>query len=352
MIDGQRLKQLFLKAIENSPAGPWDAQLERLGESDLELRGKLEQLLHAHAELGCRTGEPTTAVPRADDAGMIIGSYRLIERIGEGGMGSVFAAEQLTPVRRRVAVKIIKPGLCNREFIARFEAERQALAVMEHPNIARVFDAGTTTDGRPYFVMELSPGVPITSYCDRERLGIRDRLEMFLQVCDAIQHAHQKGVIHRDVKPSNLLVTKCDGKPLVKVIDFGVAKVMDHQVGERAFETSVNSVLGTPAYMSPEQASNRGSDIDTRSDVYSLGVVLYELLTGTTPHERQQLHRAPLPEALRMISEDLPAWPSKRVATLDVAVADTIAQQRGLDTRRLWRGLCGDLDWIVMTAIM
>ena len=219
----------------------------------------------------------------------MIGPYKLKEQIGEGGFGLVFVAEQQEPVRRKVALKVIKPGMDTREVMARFEAERQALALMDHPNIARVLDAGATDSGRPYFVMELVRGIPITDYCDQNQLSPRDRLDLFITVCQAVQHAHQKGIIHRDIKPSNVLVTLHDGKPVAKVIDFGVAKAINQQLTERTIYTNFAQMIGTPLYMSPEQAEMSGLDIDTRSDIYSLGVLLYELLTGTTPLDKKKL---------------------------------------------------------------
>ncbi len=227
----------------------------------------------------------------AEGPGTRIGPYKLLQRIGEGGMGAVYMAEQEKPVRRRVALKIIKPGMDSEQVVARFEAERQALAMMDHPSIARVFDAGTTETGRPFFVMELVKGIPITEYCDQARLSTRERLELFVAVCQAIQHAHQKGIIHRDVKPSNVLVTLVDGQPLPKVIDFGIAKAIDQRLTEKTMFTQYGAIVGTLEYMSPEQAELSGLDVDTRSDIYALGVLLYELLTGTTPLDRRGFAR-------------------------------------------------------------
>ena len=234
-------------------------------------------------------------------AGTQIGPYKLMEQIGEGGFGLVFVAEQQQPLRRRVALKVIKPGMDTKDVIARFDVERQALALMDHPNIARVLDAGATDSGRPYFVMELVRGVPITDYCDQNRLTPRERLELFVGVCQAVQHAHQKGIIHRDIKPSNVLVTLHDGRPVIKVIDFGVAKAIGGQLTERTIYTRFTQMIGTPLYMSPEQAEMGGLDIDTRTDIYSLGVLLYELLTGTTPHDRKRLETGAYDEMRRII---------------------------------------------------
>jgi len=248
-------------------------------------REHLQALLEAEAELGTFLESPARATGSAgveESPGSIIGPYKLLEQIGEGGMGIVFMAEQTRTVRRRVALKVIKPGMDTRQIIARFEAERQALALMEHPNIARVLDAGTTDSGRPYFVMELVRGVPITDYCDKNRLDAAARLRLFVTVCLAIQHAHQKGIIHRDIKPSNVMVTLSDGQPVAKVIDFGIAKATEQKLTERTLFTAYGEMIGTPAYMSPEQAEMGSVDVDTRSDIYSLGVLLYELMTGTT----------------------------------------------------------------------
>jgi serine/threonine protein kinase/Tfp pilus assembly protein PilF len=282
--------------------------------------------------------------------GTLIGPYKLIEQIGEGGMGLVFMARQQEPVKRNVALKIIRPGMDTRQVIARFEAERQALALMEHPNIARVLDAGSTESGRPYFVMELVKGIPITEYCDRERLSTRERLGLFRSVCQAVQHAHQKGIIHRDIKPSNVMVTVHDGAPVPKVIDFGVAKATNRELTQETLVTGFAQVIGTPLYMSPEQAELSGLDIDTRSDVYSLGVLLYELLTGTTPFEQEKLREASYDEMRRIIREDEPPKPSTRISTLGEPLA-TIAEKRHTNTHTLTHEVKGELDWTVMKAL-
>jgi serine/threonine protein kinase/tetratricopeptide (TPR) repeat protein len=292
---------------------------------------------------------PPPAV-RVEGPGAQIGPYRLLQLIGEGGMGVVYMAEQERPVRRRVALKIIKPGMDSRHVIARFEAERQALAMMEHQHIARVLDAGDTDSGRPYFVMELVRGVPINEYCDRNRLTPRERLELFVPVCQAIQHAHQKGIIHRDVKPSNLLVTLADGKPMAKVIDFGVAKAVDQRLTERTMFTQFGQIVGTLEYMSPEQAEMGAMDIDTRTDIYSLGVVLYELLTGSSPLERKKLREAGYAELLRRIREEETPRPSTRLSELK-ATLPTIGAQRKTEPAKLTKLVRGELDWIVMKAL-
>jgi non-specific serine/threonine protein kinase/serine/threonine-protein kinase len=285
-----------------------------------------------------------------ESPGAVIGPYKLLEQIGEGGMGVVYMAEQTRPMRREVALKIIKPGMDTRQVIARFEAERQALALMDHPNIARVLDAGATESGRPYFVMELVRGTPITDYCDREQLSITERLDLFVLVCRAVQHAHQKGIIHRDLKPSNILVTVIDGVAVPKVIDFGVAKATSPSLTERTLLTRFHQFVGTPLYMSPEQADLSGMDVDTRSDIYSLGVLLYELLTGTTPFDSETLERAAFDEMRRIIREQEPQKPSLRLSSLGETLT-TVSGCRGSDPRRLNRTVRGELDWIAMKAL-
>ena len=291
-----------------------------------------------------------THEPSSDALGQQIGPYRVLEELGEGGMGSVYLAEQREPVRRRVALKIIKAGMDTGQVIARFEAERQALAMMDHNNIAKVHDAGTTDSGRPYFVMELVEGKPITKFCDDHKLGINERLEIFRQVCSAVQHAHQKGIIHRDLKPSNVLVTMQDDQPVPKVIDFGLAKATGQQLTEKTMFTAQGQVLGTLEYMSPEQANLNDLDVDTRSDIYSLGVILYELLTGSTPLTRESLKRAAFMEILKRIKEEEPERPSSRISH-STDSAEFISSVRQVEPRRLLSLMKGELDWIAVTAL-
>src|SRR5947207_2100256 len=291
------------------------------------------------------------ALPLDEKPGTMIERYKLLEKIGEGGFGVVYVAEQREPVKRKVALKIIKLGMDTRQVVARFEAERQALALMDHPNIAKVLDAGATETGRPYFVMELVRGIKLTDYCDQNHLATRDRLDLFIKVCQAIQHAHQKGIIHRDIKPSNLLVTLHDGVPVPKVIDFGIAKATQGELTEKTLHTQLNQFIGTPAYMSPEQAEMSGLDIDTRSDIYSLGVLLYELLTGKTPFDQKKLLEAGLEGMRQIIRDQEPVRPSTRVSSLQGEERTTTAKRRGADAPKLIHLLRGDLDWIVMKCL-
>ncbi|HWN94122.1 MAG TPA: protein kinase [Methylomirabilota bacterium] len=324
---------------------------------DAELRGRVEELLRADAGAGAFLPtdpghRPTIVLPVTEQPGDRIGRYKILQQIGEGGCGVVYMAEQEEPVRRRVALKVIKLGMDTKSVIARFEAERQALAMMDHPNIAKVLDAGATEAGRPFFVMELVRGVKITDYCDEAKLSTSERLGLFIQVCQAVQHAHQKGIIHRDLKPSNILVTINDGVPVPKVIDFGIAKATTgQQLTDKTLFTAFEQFIGTPAYMSPEQAVMTSLDIDTRSDIYALGVLLYELLTGKTPFDAKELLQAGFDEMRRTIREVEPARPSTRLSTMHDADLTTVAQRRHLDASRLVHLLRGDLDWIVMKAL-
>ena len=294
------------------------------------------------------TSEATIDQPATESPGTVIGPYKLIEPIGEGGMGSVWMAQQTEPVKRLVALKLIKAGMDSRQVIARFEAERQALALMDHANIARVLDGGTS-GGRPYFVMDLVKGMPITRYCDEHHLTPRQRLELFIPVCQAVQHAHQKGIIHRDLKPSNVLVALYDGRPVPKIIDFGIAKAAGQQLTDRTLVTGFGSIVGTLEYMSPEQAEVNQLDIDTRSDIYALGVLLYELLTGSPPFRRKELTQAGILEMLRVIREQEPTKPSTKLSTAEGL--PTLAANRGTEPARLTKLVRGELDWIVMKAL-
>jgi serine/threonine protein kinase len=351
------VRDLFIDAMQRPNAADRSAFLAEACGNDTDLREQVEGLLREHEQMGdflespaaglCATPDPV----RTEGPGTVIGPYKLLEQIGEGGMGLVFMAEQQRPVRRRVALKVLKPGMDTRQVVARFEAERQALALMDHPNIAKIHDGGTTESGRPYFVMELVRGVPITDFCDERRLTTRERLELFVTVCQAVQHAHQKGIIHRDLKPSNVLVTLHDTRAVPKVIDFGIAKATSQPLTERTLFTHFAQMVGTPLYMSPEQAEMSGLDVDTRSDVYSLGVLLYELLTGTTPFEGDTLRRVGLDEMRRLIREEEPPTPSQRLHTLDAQACSTVSERRGVDVRRLGQALRGELDWIVMRAL-
>jgi serine/threonine protein kinase/tetratricopeptide (TPR) repeat protein len=353
-VDFAKMQEVFLAAVERRRPEERDAYLDHACGSDEELRRQVNLLLKAHHEAGSVGGatdeeDETRAYQATESAGTVIGPYKLLQQIGEGGMGTVYMAEQSQPVQRKVAIKLIKPGMNSRHVIARFEAERQALAVMDHPNVAKVLDAGTTESGRPYFVMELVKGVPITKYCDEHRLTLKQRLELFIPICQAVQHAHQKGIIHRDLKPSNVLVCLYDGKPVPKVIDFGLAKATGQRLTEHTMFTEFGQVVGTLEYMSPEQAELNQLDIDTRSDIYSLGVILYELLTGTTPLERRRVKEAAILELLRIIREEEPPTPSTRLSTSEGL--PSIAANRGLEPKKLSGLVRGELDWIVMKCL-
>ncbi len=372
------VKAVFDRALEIEAAAEREAYLDQAGADAPQLRQQVEALLKAYEDAGSflekpapdlgatmnsQPGQPgdnagadalatKSANPRSarEEPGRVIGPYKLLQQIGEGGMGTVWMAEQIRPVQRKVALKVIKPGMDSRQVIARFEAERQALALMDHINIARVLDAGATESGRPYFVMELIHGVPITKYCDDNRLTPRERLELFVPVCQAIQHAHQKGIIHRDVKPSNVMVTLYDGTPVPKVIDFGVAKATEQKLTERTLFTQYGTLVGTVEYMSPEQAEMSALGVDTRSDIYSLGVLLYELLTGSTPLTHKRLKETAHGEILRMIREEEPPKPSTRLSDSGAALA-SISAQRHMESAKLTKLVRGELDWIVMKTL-
>ena len=369
MSESHRVEEVFLAALQKSSDGQCASYLDDACRDDADLRAAVERrcwprmlalagkfLEHPPTEL-LATSERSGAAPTGsrhdgtpDLVGVRIGPYKLLEEIGEGGMGVVYMAEQEKPLRRRVALKVIKPGLDSRQVVARFEAERQALALMDHPNIARVIDAGTVDGGRPYFVMELVRGVPITEFCDQNKLPVHERLELFAQVCLAVQHAHQKGIIHRDIKPSNVLVTLNDDRAVPKVIDFGVAKAVNQQLTDKTLFTQFAQMIGTPLYMSPEQAEMTSLDVDTRTDVYALGVLLYELLTGTTPFDRHRLGTAAHDEVRRIIREEVPPRPSLRISTLGQQ-RTVVAAHRQAQPERLSQLVSGDLDWIVMKAL-
>jgi non-specific serine/threonine protein kinase/serine/threonine-protein kinase len=338
-----RVKELFLALCEQSPEEQSKA-LDQACAGDDDLRREVEAML-ALDETTTRAGRRGRTEPSS-----VIGSFRLLQKLGEGGMGEVWEAEQQGPVRRRVALKIVKWGMDTKEVLARFESERQALVLMSHPNIARAYEAGTSAEGRPFFAMEYVKGLPITTYCDAQRLDTHQRLALFRQVCEGVQHAHQKGVIHRDIKPSNILVAVEDGRPVPKIIDFGVAKAISQRLTERTLFTELGQWIGTPEYMSPEQAELTGLDVDTRSDVYSLGVVLYELLAGAQPFDSEELRGAGFDEMRRRIREEEPPRPSTRVSSLGPA-SQVAAERRRTDHHGLVRTLRGDLDWIVMKAL-
>jgi eukaryotic-like serine/threonine-protein kinase len=372
----ERAEEIFCAALEvGEPAArrafleqacAGDAGLRSMVEEMLAEQGNVKRLFDGDGPAGISVADLDPALAEVpglhesadfilsakEEAGQQIGPYKLQERIGEGGCGVVYMAEQLNPVRRRVALKLIKLGMDTKSVIARFEQERQALALMDHPNIARVLDAGATELGRPYVVMELVRGTKITTYCDHERLTARQRLNLFIQVCHAIQHAHQKGIIHRDIKPSNILITTHDGQPVPKVIDFGIAKATGGQVlTDKTVFTAFEQFVGTPAYVSPEQAEMSGLDVDTRSDIYSLGVLLYELLTGKTPFEQKELLQSGMDAMRRTLREEEPLRPSTKLERLPAEELTQTALHRQIEPRRLKLLLKGDLDWIAMKAL-
>ena len=360
---------IFMDALDKPTEAERAAFIALACGGDERLRRRVEALLRAHAEPDDildptmdRPDSPWSTIPAladGDPAGAIVaGRYKLLEQIGEGGMGTVWMAEQRDPVKRLVALKLIKPGMDSKAVLARFEAERQALALMDHPNIARILDGGTTRDepggvgpGRPYFIMELVKGRPLTDYCDARQMSIKARLELFVRICSAVQHAHQKGIIHRDLKPSNLLVTEHDGEPVPKVIDFGLAKALNPAgvLTDRTLYTAFGTVVGTPLYMAPEQVGINALDVDTRSDIYALGVVLYELLTGSTPLSKERVKRSPWDEVRRMIQEEEPPRPSIRLSSSHAL--PSLAASRQTEPAKLAKLVRGELDWIVMKAL-
>ncbi|WP_197530590.1 serine/threonine-protein kinase [Bythopirellula polymerisocia] len=367
-------KSIFFAALDiENPAARTD-YVDEACHLDASLQKEVNRLLIAHRDsedhrlvgafqvlnpqLGEKetsgdVGTEETSVMSDISSHPVVDRYKILKEIGRGGMGTVYLAAQLEPVKRKVALKVINPGMDSRDVIARFEAERQALAMMDHPSIARVFDGGTTEQGRPYFVMELVRGIPITEYCDKHRLSLESRLNLFITLCQAVHHAHQKGIIHRDLKPSNVQITNHDGQPVVKVIDFGVAKALSHDLTDKTLFTHFAQLVGTPLYMSPEQADQHGLDIDIRSDVYSLGVLLYELLTGTTPFNREELSKLSIDEVRRIICDVDPLRPSTRLSTLKGSDDSTLpVQQREIfDRRKMTSTIRGDLDLIVMKAL-
>jgi Protein kinase domain len=353
---------LFAEALQCATPEARAAYLDGACGTDTALRRRVETLLRAAESAGDFLEEPPTGLAAGNGSTLVvtglsekpgdrIGRYKLLQQIGEGGCGVVYMAEQEEPVRRRVALKVIKLGMDTKSVIVRFEAERQALALMEHPNIAKVFDAGATDTGRPYFVMELVRGIKITDYCDEHKVSTEERLKLFILVCQAIQHAHQKGIIHRDIKPSNILVTVNDGVPVPKVIDFGIAKATQGRLTDQTLFTAFEQFIGTPAYMSPEQAVMTSLDIDTRSDIYSLGVLLYELLTGRTPFDQKELLAAGLDEMRRTIRDKEPLRPSTRLNAMTADELSTVAGQRRCDPKRISHFVEGELDWVVMKCL-
>ena len=350
-------KSIFNKARKIVDDHARDEYLRRACGDDHDALMRIGELLAEHNESTDFLESPpldieaTHSMPGfSETIGSQIGPYKVLQEIGEGGMGTVYMAEQSRPVQRRVALKVIKAGMDSKEVVARFEAERQALAMMEHENIAKIFDAGTTEDGRPYFAMELVRGVPLTQFCDEKKLAIPDRLKLFVSICQAIQHAHQKGIIHRDIKPSNVMVSNHDGRAVPKIIDFGVAKAIQQKLTDKTLFTQFGRIVGTFQYMSPEQAGTSQLDIDTRSDIYSLGVLLYELLTGTTPIERKRVREAGWERMLQIIREEEPPKPSTKLSDSGENIG-TISEKRGTTPHSLSSFVRGDLDWIVMKAL-
>ncbi|MHC4536184.1 MAG: protein kinase domain-containing protein, partial [Planctomycetota bacterium] len=350
-------ESIFYAVLDIKSPDERTAYLEKVCGNNKDLLARIKALLEVHnTEYSfLEAAAPHLMItpegePLSEGPGTVIGRYKLLEKIGEGGMAVVYMAGQEKPIRRKVALKIIKLGMDTKSVIARFEAERQALAMMDHPNIAKVLDAGATETGRPYFVMELVKGSSITEYCDDNKLSTKERLELFIQVCNAVKHAHENGIIHRDIKPSNVMVTLHDSQPTPKVIDFGIAKATSQRLTEKTLFTRYAQMIGTPAYMSPEQAELGDSEIDMRTDIYSLGILLYEMLTGTTPFAEEQLRKASYLEMQRIICEDAPVKPSTKLSTFEKKLTD-IAEQRKVAPDVLKKLIRGDLDWIVMKAV-
>lgn len=352
-----KAKQIFLAAVENHDPVDWETYLDQTCGDDTPLRERVSELLEAHTHQNPLFDDAGVFAVQASERfferpGMMIGPFKILEEIGQGGFGVIFLCKQIEPIRRRVALKVLKPGIDSRQVVARFEAERQALAMMEHPNIARVLDAGVAPSGRPYFAMELVQGIPITEYFDEQKLSIAKRLELFIDVCRAVQHAHLKGIIHRDLKPSNIMVAQIDGKPVVKVIDFGIAKATGNQrLTDKTLNTNIMGFIGTPAYMSPEQISLGEVDVDIRCDVYALGILLYETLTSETPFDSDTLQSVGYDEMRRLIRDCEPPRPSTRVAALSQDKLLIAAANRKADRGNLCLCLKRELDWIVMKAI-
>jgi eukaryotic-like serine/threonine-protein kinase len=345
----EKIKELFAAALERDPSER-AAFLQAACGTEMSLRQEVESLIKAHQSTSNLWQHPLRPQSSENTEGRLIGSYQLLKKIGEGGMGQVWLAQQTAPLQRQVALKLIRWGTYDDTLLHRFQAERQSLAVMDHPSIAKVFDAGATAEGQPYFVMEYVAGLPITDYCDQKRLKIRDRLELFIKVCEAVQHAHQKAIIHRDLKPANILVAEIDGKPVPRIIDFGLAKAINREITEETLHTGVGNFVGTPGYMSPEQCDPAAQDVDTRTDVYSLGVVLYVLLAGSLPFDAREWKDRPLAEMLHRIREDDPPLPSAKVST-DRDTSPITAEARGVEPKQLVAVLRGDLDWITMKAV-